>query len=447
MGIRIEPKPAYNVFHALNWCSPQLQLKDGYEVFYVDRGQESPIDEMKEHLLAEIENPKILLTGPKGSGKATELLKLSQDGKIRKYFYTSIFPGKRDTIELITVMLKQLIKIAKDNKIKFTDEMKSADDFIRFKFGWNEEVEVTATPKKDVFDEEWVEPSKSDDKKVRLLKRKIATVEPVTISTWIGNCADEIRKHKGKEPLLIITELDKIDLPAAREMFFDKVRMIAGLKCFIIYTFPIELCYRENFNQIRRYFSEIYYFKPIYPWSGEDTKKWNYDRLRDLLTKRIKESLFDPMEGTIDALIKYSGGVPEELFDLAMNCALISSRRAHPLWIWTLPILWQIWLFFISPKKHKITLDIFMDHVVTRRKNRLEQTITQEQRLELQRINEDRVKFDPKKEAHQEILYRGLVIQHGPEKDPRYILQPIVKEFLEQPIGHSVRSGKSEEFE
>ncbi|MBN1153501.1 hypothetical protein JXB12_01130 [candidate division KSB1 bacterium] len=425
-----ERKPARNVYHALNWCNPKSTIADWLEEFYVDRGETSPIEEIKEHLLSELENPKIILAGPRGCGKVTEMLKLSDDSEIRRHFYVKFFPGAVDISILIAKMLQNVVDIAKEVGLAQLEDVREANDFLLFRTSWNEIVEVTAVPERDVFNERWVDNSRYTDKRATVTKKKPADVEPLTMTIWINNITAQIKKKKRKDVLLVVVGMDKMEADKVITLFKEKVVPINGIKCFIIFTAPAELYFNPNINVIRRNYSEIYFLPNFYAWKRGNELAWNYDRMRHILLNRVSYELLDRPEPIIEQLIHYSGGVPYELLDLARHCALISSRQVIH-WLWYYKPFWYIWIFFFSPKRQKIKLEDLEDRVIQRRRRIYENSLTDDQKKLLLEIKNKETSVDLNDPKHKELYDNNLIILYGPEKKMFFEVNPIIDILLD----------------
>jgi len=427
----LEQKPARNVYDALNWCNPKTSIEPWLLNFYVDREQESPIEEIKEHLLSELEHPKLLLTGPRGSGKNTEMVKLAQDKELKRRFYIRVFPGAGNIHGLIAKILQNVVDQAKDLKMADLDVVKEAGDFLLFRSSWNKSVEISAVPEKDVFNEKWVNNKRHEEKRAKVIKKDPSEVGTATMSGWIKKITEEILKKKRKNVLLFITGLDKLNKDQAVELFKNKANDLNGVKCFIVFTFPIELYFDPSITMIVRSYSDIYFFKNINRWRYNEPKLWNYDRLNDILTRRVSITLFEPQVKTIDLMIHFSGGVPYELLDLLRHCALLSSRRLIH-WIWYYKPFWYIWLLFKSHKHQKIRSDVFISSIITRRQNIFRRTLTKDQFSLLESIYTKKIKFDIHNPDHKELYDNNLVFVYGSERDIYFGINPILETIIVQ---------------
>ena len=70
--------------------------------------------------------------------------------------------------------------------------------------------------------------------------------------------------------------------------------------------------------------------------------------------------------------------------------------------------------------------------MIKRRKRHYKQTLTQEQCEILASINRMPDSFNKQNQVHIDLLNRNLILQHGPERELIFMLNPIVKEFIEE---------------
>lgn len=440
LGLFTAVKPARRIDRALDNFHPDIEFGEVLGTFYVDRGTQSPVEEIRNHLIFESEYPKLILTGPRGAGKSMELMKIQQDRKINRSFFVKVMPMKVSALALITTMLKEVRDVARERKVPFTREMKDANDFLHFRFGWNVEVELWGAPKREVFDEDWLDTSKMSDRKVRLLKKKLLDVDMVTIITWINVFSEEIEKKKKRPVLILVKDLDKLNRDLALEMFDKNGAFLRLPKCFVIYTFPGHLYFDSNFDRIRRNFSDLYFLRNFNPWTTEQYSYcWHYRKMREIASKRIHPKLFDTTRGDIiDDLIFYSGGVPLEYTGLLRQCALIASRKQFPLLDF---IKWCYrWVFYPSERDFlsrriknawykRITPDI-KDQVIGRRRDYYRNSLSPKQINTLIEILREPDLFDPKTEEHADMLERDLIIQYGPENQFSFRINPFVREYV-----------------
>jgi hypothetical protein len=127
-------------------------------------------------------------------------------------------------------------------------------------------------------------------------------------------------KLDGKQPILIFEELDKLNPETAWEIFEKYSSTLTAVSFPVIYTFPIALFYSPRFNALKQYFKE-----KCFPMIKQNDDKGNplpegTKIIMDIVEKRADLSLFE--EGTLELMIKKTGGSLRDLFEIIFNSAL-----------------------------------------------------------------------------------------------------------------------------
>ena len=126
----------------------------------------------------------------------------------------------------------------------------------------------------------------------------------------------EIRGATNRHTLLIVEDLDKFDIAATEKLFFDHAQTLLRPQAHVIYTFPVSMRFSDRFPIVGQSFTP-YYLPNLATRHRDGTPDPEGCRLlREILTKRARESLFAP--GVLDYLIDH-GGVVRDLIKLAQN--------------------------------------------------------------------------------------------------------------------------------
>jgi hypothetical protein len=152
----------------------------------------------------------------------------------------------------------------------------------------------------------------------------------------IEQIAAEIKTATGREILVVIDDLDKLDLSVVDEVYVNNVKALFQPQFRAIYTVPIAAThdirlvstlrsetYRILSMQISRFYTQEI--------PSETEPKLLEDQIkvfREILQKRVPDSLMEA--GVVDRLILNSGGVLRELIRLASQCCskvLVQIRR------------------------------------------------------------------------------------------------------------------------
>ena len=171
---------------------------------------------------------------------------------------------------------------------------------------------------------------KGEFKQVTRLEQKPTLNE---IIGGINKTAEEFLKKIffffGKKKILImISDLDKIDLESAKEIFFTSSLAITKLKVCAILTFPLTLKYESNYIPMYRNFNHIYFLEsyPIYQ-SGGKANAEALVSLKEILSRRINEKLIE--QDVLEEILTLSGGIPFELINIFRECCKVALRRGY----------------------------------------------------------------------------------------------------------------------
>ena len=285
---------------------------------------------------------KILFVGHRGSGKSTELHKLTTE--LTEHFETINFDvqdvlgrsrlGYQDVmLALITQTTKQCI--AKD--LLMTPAAEHLRDTWQGLGDWwlklvsgldfqsaSSEITTTAGLQTLVGDIELG------------IKRSPHTYEQVMdqveqqMSELIRRLniviAEAEKKLAPRRLLLIVEGLDKVDLESARNIFHEHGSSILAPEAAQIYTYPLALRLSPDFQNVRMSYSE---HKPLHNLATHHADGSRHEAgfaaLKSLALKRMNAELID--EEALALLIDNSGGVVVHLISLIRSAALYAKGR------------------------------------------------------------------------------------------------------------------------
>jgi len=155
------------------------------------------------------------------------------------------------------------------------------------------------------------------------IRTRIRKYIPELISL-INQAIDEVSAVTGKQVLLIIDDLDKIQpLDNALRIFREHVRSLASFRCFVIYTAPISLLY-DSANTYVSQHMEVHYMPMFRVRTRSGGQEFpdaaDVVTLREIVFRRIHPSLFE--DGVVDRLIFMTGGVLRELIRVLRGCCV-----------------------------------------------------------------------------------------------------------------------------
>lgn len=414
MGKRIR-----DLAELISSVNPDDSIEDEFDDLYVERGEESPVYEMVDHLLNDNAFVKLLFTGPKGCGKETELIRLANDREINRYFHVKMISGDAKPDKLIGKIVDTVIEIAKDEGIDVDDIVKDIEAIKKFQEGWTTEAELAGkfnhNEIPNLFNFGKLTP---DEKVFKVTKKKSADPgKPPDYLKHVNEMTDRIfwnGHHRKKDVLLLVTNLDKIGIENGETLFTTD--FFHKINCCVIYTFPYEATRSAKFPEIlRKYSDEIYFMPNLRPFHEDGSiNEPDYDFLERILLKRFHRSVFKGTEVIFD-LIRYTGGVPYELIRLVKECARKSLRTNTR---------WKV----IKPKIDQISLGQVLIW-----KQKLYQNTFNDTQLDIFKKIDETNSFDNK--TNKELLAlidQNLIFMYGPESDiwdtTTYYLNPLIIE-------------------
>ncbi|MDP8206843.1 MAG: hypothetical protein P9L92_09290 [Candidatus Electryonea clarkiae] len=336
-------KKATTLHDLLKVLKPFPLTGNDFDNFWVETDQARGYNAafyLSDFFCTNIEAPqKVLFMGHRGSGKSTELYRVGKD--IQDKFRVINFSVRKEMditnlkyIDLLFVILDKLYEVAtEEDGIKINKNIIANLDSY-----WNDEKikEILAFDKASFdagveakagiwnFLRAHIRGGFSLGTETReLLRKRIAPKLSRLINDTndvISNIRGEYQK-KGKVPLLIIEDLDKLDIDVAEELFLKHRDVLTRLDIHIIYTFPIFLHYTENFNAIREAFDHAEMLSMIKVRNVDGSmNNEGFDVIKRIMNERAEDELFEP--GIIDYVIEKSGGVLRHVFEMLQNAVL-----------------------------------------------------------------------------------------------------------------------------
>ena len=317
-----------------------LQGQKELEKFRVTYG-EDVLDEL-EQLIEDDDSRdrKTIFAGHRGCGKSTLLAEFSRRCEEKNYF-TVIF-SIANTIEMSDVNhINILFAIAVNLMAKAEQEEAKIPPAIRQSFiDWFAIKTQTVATGADVKAEagfnlfSLIQNKLKAEASVRNeLKREFAR----KVSELVGQInaiAAAIENATGKQVLVIIDDLDKLDLATVREVYREHIKALFLPAFRIIYTTPIAslrdgplraTMISETDDQIVEMQVSKLFKKVDSRAEVMEPIAENRQKLCDVLDKRIGSQLMEPE--IAEAIVLKSGGVLRELIRLANKCCRICLRQ------------------------------------------------------------------------------------------------------------------------
>jgi hypothetical protein len=423
---------ATDLRQALQFFDPQQPLESEVELreWFVQRPQ-SPRSRLRMLLESRTEagDPqKILLVGHRGSGKTTELTKLSFE--VAASYHTISF----DILEILgrTNLAYEDLMLAVSTQVM---QACIERDLVREPLSapvrklWGELYDWWTTLVAGRDFERAPEASISIKLKTLLgqieLGVKHSSEARDAINARLRDRMPELVRHlnrvvdqaetdRTKRLLVVIEGLDKIDLPSATSLFRDHAPTITSPRVTMIFTFPLALRQSDDFNTVRLSFPVVEFLPNFraYDSLGEpdlDGRK----ALETLVTSRMDESLLTPE--AMDLLLGMNGGIPAWLVILVRNAVLYTLDRSAE----------QITLADVAQAVRDLRRDTLAP-------------LTRDDREVLRKRHVDRLLTNDKTERR--LLYNGSLIEY-PNEEPWCDAHPVLWNLLERESSHDSGGG------
>jgi hypothetical protein len=321
---------ATNLQEALNALVPDRALYTVADLqeFYVARPG-SPLRRLEVLLSSSHDPQKILFSGHRGSGKSTELAKLSH--RLQAQFFVVRYSVTDrlniydiSYVDVLLALGLEMFDVAARFKLKLNDAL------YKQMLAFTKEVSEAVTTASPVSGEVGGEINfviaklnaklKIEDQTRKEVREKVSPRLSTLLET-VDQVAKSIEAETGKRVLAIVEDLDKVDPATAKQLFYDHGSSLGAPRVSIIYTFPIALRHDNNFVQVRMSFPTIYVL-PIFKTrtrSGAPNDE-ALAKCEEILTRRTDARLFAPAVSRM--LAEACGGVPRVLVSLARQACL-----------------------------------------------------------------------------------------------------------------------------
>jgi hypothetical protein len=324
----------------LNLFDPQRPLQmDELDDYYVLRPY-APLEPMKTYVRVNRQPVKVLFSGHRGSGKSTELRRLSKDLD-DEFFIVHVHAASLLNLadlnyaDIVLACASALFREATDRarKVKVPAKLwRQVLDWLTSEITNETTISapasgaISAKLNALIFSIEGKygrESTTRSTMRERLLPRLNDLIEQA------NDICDKIEEATGKPPLIIVEDIDKTDLGHARDLFFEHSTSLNSMSCRIIYTFPIALCYSNSFTERIGDYSKHFLLPniSIYKTDGRPNPEC-CDALKEVITRRITEAIFS--ESALDDIIKLSGGLMRDLVRLVGDSALLALTEGAP---------------------------------------------------------------------------------------------------------------------
>ena len=296
---------------------------------------------------------KIIFTGHRGSGKSTLLGQLALD--ISDNYFVVFFSiadliegSDVDHVTILFAMSVMLMETAEDRKVKIDNITKQA--FYRWfsqhtkietsDTSFSSEIEAIGQAGSDLWFLKFFTKIKAILKANAVTREEIKTEFARRISDLVDRVNDiavAIQAASGKEVLVIIDDLDKLELEVVDRVYRNNINALFQPNFRIIYTIPMAAMRDKALRGIIRTATnnkiQSIWAAKFFPQSEDKNPDAvpNKDMIKvfaEILHRRIPPELIE--EDTMQPLILKSGGALRELIRLASRCCehcLMQLRR------------------------------------------------------------------------------------------------------------------------
>ena len=307
---------------------PQEALSgDKLREYYVKR--ESPVESIADILSSE-KPLKYLFVGSRGNGKSTELNRLSELVKDKLFVVSFSIKDKLNLIDvdyadILLVIATEIYERVSDKlsaklkrnldkwSEKIVERVKEKQDGLEFGAGFRAIVNLAGKVKTQVT--------------TREVTREVMTPRLSDLIYAINRIIMDAEKELGKNILVIIDDLDKVNLEKGEELFYKHGAELTQPTCKIIYTIPQPLLFSNKIRQIiLQYFDgrkELHNIN-VNHRNGEVDHS-GYKVMREVALMRMEEDLIT--EEAMAEAIKSSAGILTELVRLIRDAANIANME------------------------------------------------------------------------------------------------------------------------
>ncbi len=254
---------------------------------------------------------KMLVIGHRGCGKSTILNKVAEELQNSYHIISFSIADVTGTMEIETVDIllatyMQLLESVKKQKgfdrllqplkklLTFIPEEVNFLGFIAFKF-------------------------KTEPESREAIRKRLRAIMG-ELQKNLSHTCEQIQQQNGKEVLIIIDDLDKLETQFAERVFYANAGLLLLPEAKIVYTFPLDTYYCSDFIRIKdRYKAQFISIVNLQTAEGRELKT-SQTALSDLILRRIDKTLV--AENAIKYVIDMSGGLLRDLVKFMQDACM-----------------------------------------------------------------------------------------------------------------------------
>lgn len=309
---------------AYNTLTLGLESRKNFDRYFVFTTQ-SAATELAQRIAMDKEPSKTLLTGIKGCGKTTELLRLIRD--IDDKFFGVYIPMKADAeIRKVTAPdilhsgLLHLFVAACERGVTLKDS--TVAELAHWLHETHPEVKVDFVSKGNEQKGLWDNVKRAmailRAQRIRDLVQGHIEERKGDLVERIDKLVAEVEASTGKKVLLAFDDLDKLPLERAKAIFAEHGETIRAPACKMVLTMPYSLIHTHEFREVSRLFKKYVAQGPA-PVHGKESKD-GLAEMKDIVGKRMPLALME--DDAIERLIDRTGGVVADLLRCASEACV-----------------------------------------------------------------------------------------------------------------------------
>ncbi len=291
----------------------------------------------------------ILVFGHGGSGKSTELVKLTEE--LGPEFFTVNF-SILDHLDILNVSAVDILVVVAEQIISkaATANLTLREDLLRPIYDWffketvtlmnSSKNELTVAAKAGIGNSlmaMFVELMVSIRGDIKLSTDRTASrvrqmsQRPSELVAQVNALIDSVRDAlpRDRRLLIIVEDADKLDIRTAKQVFIDDANLLTSISGDIIYTIPLSTCYSPDSAVLDSKFSQKFSLPMIKVANSQgQISQEGFDKVKEIIRKRISEDQLT--EAAADLLIEKTGGVLQHVFEV-INTAAFMTDATVPL--------------------------------------------------------------------------------------------------------------------
>jgi hypothetical protein len=323
---------------AYNLLNIDATVKDFFEHYYVDR-KYSEIKKLKLELKHTHARAKILFSGPRGSGKTTELHNVAAQLENDGLFVVFLAIAEENlnlsdiySTDIILLLIRRAFQMITDKSVKLDSSVTETLENLLGKLARQLNISTVREKSAKWKIEAYMDAifgaggSLSADYQSREIVRKKSTIMIQQLIKIFNEIVSSVVSTTHKKMIIIMDDLEKVTNYDKILELLDKYHAyIDNLDCSIVLTIPPSLMTDPAFSQLSRAYNR--YFLPLFQvrdkYGNENTEQIRL--MQEIIKKRIADNLIHSEVIRLAAL--RSGGLITDFIRMLAGCCVKSLSR------------------------------------------------------------------------------------------------------------------------